>query len=116
MPGFTDAHVHFPTWALAQREVRLEDTASLDEALARVEAAVGTLEPGRWLRGRGWRSGDWSPEVEPTRQALDAVTGDTPAALMARDYHSLWLNSAGARGGGRRPARRRRRRRARRVG
>ena len=52
------------------------------------------MEPGRWLRGRGWRSGDWSPEIEPTRQALDAVTGDTPTALMARDYHSLWLNSA----------------------
>ena len=94
LPGFSDAHVHFPTWALAQREVRLEDTTSLDEALALVEGAVGTLEPGRWLRGRGWRSGDWSPEVEPTRQALDAVTGDTPVALMARDYHSLWLNSA----------------------
>jgi predicted amidohydrolase YtcJ len=95
LPGLSDAHVHFPTWALAQREVRLEDTTSLDEALALVQAAVGTLEPGRWLRGRGWRSGDWSPEVEPTRQALDAVTGDTPTALMARDYHSLWLNSAG---------------------
>ena len=95
LPGLSDAHVHFPTWALAQREVRLEDTASLDEALALVETAVGTLDPGQWLRGRGWRSGDWSPVVEPTRQALDAVTGDTPTALMARDYHSLWLNSAG---------------------
>jgi predicted amidohydrolase YtcJ len=94
LPGFSDAHVHFPTWALAQREVRLEETTSLDQALALVEGAVGTLEPGRWLRGRGWRSGDWSPEVEPTRQALDSVTGDTPSALMARDYHSLWLNSA----------------------
>jgi predicted amidohydrolase YtcJ len=95
LPGLSDAHVHFPTWALAQREVRLEGTTSLDEALARIETAVGALEPGLWLRGRGWRSGDWSPEVEPTRQALDAVTGDTPVALMARDYHSLWLNSAG---------------------
>ncbi|HEY3050432.1 MAG TPA: amidohydrolase [Gaiellaceae bacterium] len=95
LPGFSDAHVHFPTWALAQREVRLEDSASLDEALRRVADATGSLEPGRWLRGRGWRSGDWSPAVEPTRQALDAVTGDMPTALMARDYHSLWLNSAG---------------------
>ena len=25
---------------------------------------------------------------------LDAITGDTPAALIAKDYHSLWLNSA----------------------
>ena len=94
MPGFSDAHVHFPSWALAQREVRLEDTSSLDETLRRVADAVGSVEPGRWLRGRGWRSGDWSPPVEPTRQALDAVTGDTPTALTARDYHSLWLNSA----------------------
>jgi predicted amidohydrolase YtcJ len=94
LPGFSDAHVHFPSWALAQREVRLEDTSSLDETLQRVASAVGSVERGRWLRGRGWRSGDWSPAVEPTRQALDAVTGGTPTALMARDYHSLWLNSA----------------------
>ena len=94
LPGFSDAHVHFPSWALAQREVRLEGTSSLEETLARVEAAAADAEPGRWLRGRGWRSGDWSPEVEPTRQALDTVTGDIPTALMARDYHSLWLNSA----------------------
>jgi predicted amidohydrolase YtcJ len=94
LPGFNDSHVHFPTWALAQRQVRLEDSATLDEALERVAAAAREVEPGRWLRGTGWRSGDWSPPVEPTKEALDRVTGDTPTALMARDYHSLWLNSA----------------------
>ena len=26
LPGFTDAHVHFPSWALALRQVRLEGT------------------------------------------------------------------------------------------
>ncbi len=94
VPGFTDSHVHFPTWATAQTQVRLEGAASLDEALARLREAAQALPPGRWLRGLGWRSGEWSPSVEPTRQALDAVTGDRPAALLARDYHSLWLNSA----------------------
>ncbi len=94
LPGFNDSHVHFPTWALAQRHIRLEGTASLDDALERIEAAAREVQPGRWLRGTGWRSGDWSPTVEPTKEALDRVTGDTPAALMARDYHSLWLNSA----------------------
>jgi predicted amidohydrolase YtcJ len=94
LPGFSDSHVHFPTWALAQRQVRLENTATLDEALARVAAAAREAKPGRWLRGTGWRAGDWSPPVEPTKEALDPVTGDTPTALMARDYHSLWLNSA----------------------
>ena len=94
LPGFTDSHVHFPTWALAQSQVRLEGTRSLEEALTRVAGAAGSLPRGRWLRGLGWRSGDWSPPVEPTKEALDAVTGERPAALLARDYHSLWLNSA----------------------
>jgi predicted amidohydrolase YtcJ len=94
VPGFTDSHVHFPTWALAQHEVRLEGTRSLEDALARVREALPTVPPGRWLRGRGWRSGDWSPAVEPTRTALDEVAGETPVALMARDSHSVWLNSA----------------------
>src|SRR5947207_9143346 len=94
LPGFSDSHVHFPSWSLAQRQVRLEDAATLDEALERVAAAAREVRPGAWLRGTGWRSGDWSPPTEPTKEALDRVTGDTPAALMARDYHSLWLNSA----------------------
>ena len=94
VPGFTDSHVHFPTWALAQREVRLEDTQSLDEALARVREALAGVRPGGWLLGRGWRSGDWRPEVEPTKEALDEIAGDTPVALMARDSHSVWLSSA----------------------
>jgi predicted amidohydrolase YtcJ len=101
LPGFTDSHTHFATWALARSELRLEDTRSLDEALARVRDALGSVRSGGWLRGRGWRSGDWSPSTEPTRQALDAVTGDVPTALLARDSHSLWLNSAAlARGDG----------------
>src|SRR6059058_1865158 len=94
LPGFTDSHVHFPTWAIAQREVRLEDTGSLDEALARVREALAGVPPGSWLLGRGWRSGDWQPSVEPTKELLDEIAGETPVALMARDSHSVWLNSS----------------------
>jgi predicted amidohydrolase YtcJ len=94
VPGFSDAHVHFPSWSLVQREVRLEEARTLDDALARVAVGVGGVPPGRWLRGFGWRSDEWHPPVEPTKEALDAVTGDIPVALMAKDYHSLWLNSA----------------------
>jgi predicted amidohydrolase YtcJ len=94
VPGFSDSHVHFPTWARAQREVRLEDTRSLEEALARVREALADVETGRWLLGRGWRSGDWQPQVEPTKEGLDEIAGETPVALMARDSHSVWLSSA----------------------
>src|SRR4051812_28562702 len=94
LPGFTDSHVHFPTWAIAQREVRLEGTGSLEEALARVREALAGVPPGTWLLGRGWRSGDWQPRVEPTKELLDEIAAETPIALMARDSHSVWLNSA----------------------
>lgn len=96
LPGFTDSHVHFPTWSLAQRQVKLDGCASLDEALARVREAEVT--PGRWLRGYGWRDGDWDHtggiSVEPTKEALDSVTGETPTIMISKDYHSAWLNSA----------------------
>ena len=46
VPGFTDSHVHFPTWALAQNEVNLDGCTNLDEALERirgVEVRPGSL-------------------------------------------------------------------------
>ena len=65
LPGFNDAHVHFPTWAVARGEVRLEGTRSVEEVVARVRNALGSVGHGSWLRGRGWRSGEW-PET-PTK-------------------------------------------------
>jgi predicted amidohydrolase YtcJ len=89
LPGFSDSHVHFPTWSLAQRDVRLDGAVSVAEAAERVR-----IHPrhGTWIRGTGWRSAEW--DEQPTKEALDEVTGSTPAALWAKDYHSLWLNSA----------------------
>ena len=89
LPGFTDSHVHFPTWSLSQREVKLEGVARLAEALERVRAHPRS---GTWIRGYGWRSAEW--DEQPTATALDAVTGDAPALLFSKDYHSAWLNSA----------------------
>ncbi|MDX6478047.1 MAG: hypothetical protein QOG29_634, partial [Gaiellaceae bacterium] len=94
LPGFNDSHVHFPTWAVAQGQVRLESARTLEEAVGLVGRALEGAPRDRMLRGLGWRSGDWDPPTEPTRHDLDAVSGPTPVALMARDYHSLWLNTA----------------------
>ena len=50
LPGFSDAHVHFPTWAMAQNEINLDGCASLDEALARLRAAGRHSERARQIR------------------------------------------------------------------
>lgn len=89
VPGFTDSHVHFPTWSLGQRDLSLHGVRSLAQALDQ----IGAYERrGPWIRGQGWRSADW--EAQPTKEALDEVSGEIPAALWAKDLHSLWLNSA----------------------
>ncbi|MDX6481422.1 MAG: hypothetical protein QOG85_1932 [Gaiellaceae bacterium] len=89
LPGFTDSHVHFPTWALSQRDVKLDGCGSLAEALDRVRAAP---REGAWVRGQGWRDAEW-PDGPPTAAALDADVSDRPAMLISKDYHGLWLNS-----------------------
>jgi predicted amidohydrolase YtcJ len=89
VPGFTDSHVHFPTWSLGLRDLSLEGVQSLAEALERVREDRGDRA---WIRGQGWRDAAW--ESKPTKEALDEVTGSRPAALWAKDLHSLWLNSA----------------------
>ncbi|MSO94169.1 MAG: amidohydrolase [Thermoleophilia bacterium] len=89
LPAFTDSHVHFPTWALARHDVRLERATSVAATVALVEAHP---RRGAWIRGTGWRDATWPDR--PTARALDPVTGATPAALWSKDYHSLWLNSA----------------------
>jgi predicted amidohydrolase YtcJ len=81
VPGFNDAHVHFPTWAVARGEVRLEGTDSVEEVVSHVRDALGSVRAGGWLRGRGWRSAEW-PE-QPTKEALDAVAANVPVALLA---------------------------------
>jgi predicted amidohydrolase YtcJ len=88
LPGFADSHVHFPTWAITRRELQLH--GGRDEILASVAEAAPRVPHGRWLRGFGWTADGWEPSLE----ALDAVTGDVPTALLAHDWHSLWLNSA----------------------
>ena len=92
LPGFTDSHVHFPTWSLGLRQARLEGARSLEEALERVVEARSRVTDDGWLRGLGWREGDWTEP--PTREALDRAVPDLPVALMSKDYHSLWVNSA----------------------
>jgi predicted amidohydrolase YtcJ len=96
LPGLNDAHVHFPTWSMAQREVQLDGVPSLAEALDRVADALPATG---WVRGFGWRDAGWAEP--PTRAALDRVAPDTPVALLSKDYHSIWLNSVAlARAGG----------------
>jgi len=92
VPGFTDSHVHLAALSLGLSQVRLEDAATLEQALRRIGARARKTPPGRWIRGRGFDKNRWGDDF-PTRHELDRVAPNHPVALHSRDGHSLWVNS-----------------------
>ncbi|MHA6616396.1 amidohydrolase [Pseudonocardia sp. DLS-67] len=95
-PGLWDEHVHFTQWTIRRSRFDLSGTASVEDVLDRVRAALrsGERADGAILTGYGFRDGTWP--APPTQRALDEVTGATPVVLISGDLHCAWLNSAAA--------------------
>ena len=100
LPGFNDAHTHLASGGLTQLRVNLEGSKSLEEMKARIAERAKTAGDGEWLTGRGWDHTLWPGAKLPTRQDLDAVTGDHPAAFVRVDGHIAVANSAALKAGG----------------
>src|SRR3712207_1470882 len=66
LPGFTDSHVHFPSWAASLEQIDLHGVGSLEEALAMVRQ--GLAEQQGMVRGFGWRDAEWTEK--PSTAAL----------------------------------------------
>ncbi len=99
-PGFTDAHAHL--YGIGEREqtLNLDKTTSLAEVVQVVGDAAKALPAGQPLIGRGWIETHWPEKRVPTRQDLDAVTGDRPTVLERADGHALVANTAALKAAG----------------
>jgi len=93
MPGFNDAHVHLASAGREKLTIDLVGVKSLAEMQQRIAAAEKEVPPGSWLRGRGWDHTLWPSRQLPTRQDLDAVTGDHPAVFTRVDGHIAVANT-----------------------
>ena len=83
MPGFNDAHNHLWAGGLAMQSVELVRATSLEDMKARIGAQAKQTPAGAWMHGRGWDHTKWKDQTLPTRQDIDAVTGDHPAFFAA---------------------------------
>ena len=91
IPGLTDAHLHLAEGGLSLDRIDLSGTATLDEGLARIAAAVAaTPDPSAWLEGHGWHNDRWG--VWPTADDLERVAPGRAVALWAHDHHALWVS------------------------
>ena len=100
-PGLIDTHVHFSE-ADAMFTIDLSDPAikRMDDVLARVKEQVAKLEPGAWVRGRGWDEARLAERRYITAADLDKVAPNNPVWLMQTTGHYGVANSYALKVGG----------------
>jgi len=92
LPGFQDAHAHPAFAGVTMVGCNLIGAATLDEAMARIEAYAASHPDKEWISGSGWRM-EWFERGTPSRHQLDKVTGGRPSFLLNRDLHGGWANT-----------------------
>ena len=100
LPGLNDAHVHLASGGFEKLNVNLVGSKSLEEMKQRIAARVKTAAPGEWIKGEGWDHTLWAEQKTPTRQDIDAVTGDHPGIFTRVDGHIAVANTAALKAAG----------------
>ena len=94
MPGFNDAHTHMAEAGQQRLTVDLDQTASLQEMLDRIQRYAINSKPGDWIVGSGWDHTKWASKQLPTRLDLDKVTAGHPAVFYRTDGHIVVANTS----------------------
>ena len=93
LPGFNDSHVHFISGGAQLDQVNLNDAATPQEFARRIATQVGKT-PGEWILGGDWDETKWPEPKLPTKELVDAITGNNPIFVNRYDGHQALANSA----------------------
>jgi predicted amidohydrolase YtcJ len=93
IPGLTDCHTHFLSFAHGLKRVNLHGISSFDEVLSTIKSFSERLGPDEWMVGGGWDKNILGDESVFTRHILDKIRPQSPVALQSKDHHVLWVNS-----------------------
>lgn len=91
-PAFIDNHTHFMIGSATLSQPDLLSAKNRADFAARLGAAA-RARPGKWILGGSWDEQRLGGAL-PTREWIDAATGDTPVAVPRTDLHMYLLNSA----------------------
>ncbi|MQT14168.1 amidohydrolase [Segnochrobactrum spirostomi] len=100
MPGFVESHVHLFSGAYGQTLLQLADVAGFAAMKAAVEAFAAARPNEGLLFAQGADYEILGAGTRLDRHALDAMSPDRPLAVMARDFHTLFANTAALRAAG----------------
>ena len=98
VPGFIDAHGHFPgdgVWATVAdlNPPPIGDLESMDELIARVRAEAAETPAGDWVVGMGYDDTLLREGRHPTRHDLDLASTEHPIAAIHISGHLAVVNS-----------------------
>src|SRR5437879_2134524 len=94
LPGFDDSHVHFISGGAQLDQVELNDATTPEEFAQRIGAQTKKTPKGEWILGGDWDETKWPKPQLPTKELVDAVTGNTPIFVNRYDGHQSLANSA----------------------
>ena len=98
LPGFIDAHGHFPGSGLTVVAADLNSPPigsieTMSEVLSALAARAAVADPGEWVQGFGYDDTLLAEKRHPTREELDAVSSEHPVVAMHISGHMLVANS-----------------------
>ena len=102
LPGFIDAHSHYPSTGLTQVSVDMSPppigtTESIGDIQSSLKAALERSDSDQWLLGLGYDDSLLKEDRHPTVDELDAVSTDRPIYLWHSSGHMGVANSVGLR-------------------
>jgi hypothetical protein len=92
LPGLIDAHMHFPLLGMRLKQLYLDNTKSVEEALAIISKEVKKAQPGEWITGRGWHTVYWNMKEYPDNSGLNEIAPNNPVFLVGMATHAAWVN------------------------
>lgn len=98
LPGFIDAHSHFPGSGLTAISADLSSpptgkTANINQLLESMRSQVKVTLPGKWLLGFGYDDSSLAEKRHPTRLELDSISSKHPIYLWHSSGHMGVANS-----------------------
>lgn len=100
IPGFVDAHSHFPGVGLGTVSVDINsppigEMRSIDDIKSKLKQAASKKKPGKWVIGYGYDDSLLVEQRHVTRDDLDEVSTEHPIYLMHISGHFGVANSLG---------------------
>ncbi len=98
MPGFIDAHGHFPmsgmeTFALNLGSPPIGGVTSIAQLLDQISRQADQVSAGEWVFGYGYDDTLLTENRHPTRDELDIAVPDRPVLIMHASGHLAVANS-----------------------